>query len=121
MLWRGNFAQSQLRSCPFTVYTSGAGRCHAHNVGVSLLARLGMRGGWVAASEDEYVRLAVQAAADVLGLAALRGGLRARVLGSPLCDARAFTRGLEAQYRRLWRDCPARSAGSTGSGAAVAV
>ncbi len=80
-----------------------------------------MRGGWVAASEDEYVRLAVQAAADVPGLAALRAGLRARVLGSPLCDGRAFTRGLEAQYRRLWRDCPARSTSSAGSPAAVPV
>ncbi|CAK0734281.1 hypothetical protein CVIRNUC_000409 [Coccomyxa viridis] len=97
------------------------GRCHAHNVGVSLLAVLGMRGGWVAASEDEYVRLAVQAAADVPGLAALRAGLRARVLGSPLCDGRAFTRGLEEQYRRLWRDCPARSTSSAGSPAAVPV
>ena len=80
-----------------------------------------MRNGWVAASEDEYVRLAVQAAADVPSLAALRAGLRARVLGSPLCDGPAFTRGLEAQYRRLWRSCPARSAGSTGNAAAEAV
>ena len=102
-------------------YSPRAGRCHAHNVGVSLLAVLDMRSGWVAASEDEYVRLAVQAAADLPALAALRAGLRARVLGSPLCDGPAFTRGIEAQYRRLWRTCPARCAGSTGSAAADAL
>jgi hypothetical protein len=42
-----------------------AGRCHAHNVGVSLLAACGLSAGWVAASEDEYVQLAVDAASDI--------------------------------------------------------
>lgn len=42
-----------------------AGRCHAHNVGVSLLAACGLTAGWVASSEDEYVQLAVDAASDI--------------------------------------------------------
>lgn len=88
----------------------GAGRCHAHNVGVSLLAALDMREGWVAASEDDYVQLAVEAAADVGSLGALRAGLRARVLASPLCDGPGFTRQLEDVYRCLWRECPLRPA-----------
>ena len=89
---------------------SGAGQCHAHNVGVSLLAALDMRDGWVAASKDEYVRLAVEAATDVGRLAALRAGLRADVLASPLCDAPNFTVQLEEVYRRLWRKCRLRPA-----------
>ncbi len=42
-----------------------AGRCHAHNVGVSLLAAVGLTDDWVASSEDEYVALAVAAASDI--------------------------------------------------------
>ncbi|KAK9823008.1 hypothetical protein WJX81_006345 [Elliptochloris bilobata] len=41
-----------------------AGACHAHNVGVSLLEAVGLQRGWVAASHDEYVALAVAAAHD---------------------------------------------------------
>lgn len=94
-------------------------------MGVSLLTALGMREGWVAASEDEYVRLATEAAADVGSLGALRAGLRAHLLRSPLCDGPSFTRGLEAAYRRLWRDCPLRPAlprpnGGAASAAAAA-
>ena len=33
----------------------------------------------------------------------LHGSLRDRLLASPLCDGRGFTRGLEEVYRRLWR------------------
>ena len=42
-----------------------AGRCHAHNVGASLLAACSLSAGWVAASDDEYVQLAVDAASDI--------------------------------------------------------
>ena len=42
-----------------------AGRCHAHNVGASLLAACGLSAGWVAANDDEYVQLAVDAASDI--------------------------------------------------------
>ncbi len=67
-----------------------------------------MRKGWVAASEDDYVQLAVEAAADVASLGAMRASLRARMLASPLCDGLGFTRRLENVYRRLWRECPLR-------------
>ena len=69
-------------------------------MGVSLLAALGMRDGWVAASEEQYVELAVAAAADVAALAKLRAELRGRMLASPLCNAAAFVRALEDTYRR---------------------
>ncbi len=94
---------------------SGAGACHAHNVGVSLLAALNMREGWVADSEDQYVQLAVEAAADVGSLGALRADLRPHILASPLCDAPSFTVQLEEVYRRLWRETPLRAANGASS------
>ncbi len=42
-----------------------AGGCHAHNVGVSLLTTVGLGEQWVARSIDEYVQLALRAAADM--------------------------------------------------------
>jgi len=42
-----------------------AGRCHAHNVGVSLITTVGLSEHWVAHSEDEYVTLALRAASDL--------------------------------------------------------
>lgn len=78
------------------------GGCHAHNVGVSLLRAIGLTQGWVAASEDEYVQLAVRHAADLQALSQLRAELRPRMLSSPLCDGPSFTRGLEKAYRQMW-------------------
>lgn len=90
-------------ACLTTAACRGAGACHAHNVGVSLLSAVGLQRDWVAADRDEYAALAVAAARDVQGLAALRAGLRARMLASPLCDGRAFVGRLEDTYRQLWR------------------
>jgi protein O-GlcNAc transferase len=56
-----------------------------------------------AASEADYVRIAQGLAADPGRRAALRGSLRARMAASPLTDAKAFTPGLEAAYRQMWR------------------
>jgi predicted O-linked N-acetylglucosamine transferase (SPINDLY family) len=50
-----------------------------------------------------YRRLAVELARDEQRRARLRQELRPRLLASPLCDGAAFTRGLEAAYRVLWR------------------
>jgi len=68
-------------------------------VGVSLLDAVGLRAGWVARSQDEYVARAVAAAADLPALAALRAGLRPRMLASRLCDGPAFVARLEGVYR----------------------
>ncbi|KAL6769284.1 OGT1 [Auxenochlorella protothecoides x Auxenochlorella symbiontica] len=80
-----------------------AGRCHAHNVGVSLLTAVGLQEEWVAHDLDAYVAAAVRAAGDVPGLCELRSGLRGRVLGSALCDGPAFVQGLEVVFRGLWQ------------------
>jgi predicted O-linked N-acetylglucosamine transferase (SPINDLY family) len=60
--------------------------------GLSFLQTLGLAGDWVALDEDDFVGRAVQRMHDREGLAALRAGLRRRLLDSPLCDAETFAR-----------------------------
>ena len=57
----------------------------------------------IAETPEEYVSRAVEWAGDVGMLEDLRGMLRKRLKASPLCDGKAFTRGLEAAYRGMWR------------------
>jgi len=78
-----------------------AGSVHAHNVGVSLLTKVGL-GRLVAKTEDEYVSLALDLASDVGALEELRMSLRDLMIKSPVCDGEGFTRGLECAYRTMW-------------------
>jgi predicted O-linked N-acetylglucosamine transferase (SPINDLY family) len=69
--------------------------------GVSQLANLGLPE--LAGADDEsFVKIAVELANDLPRLAELHGGLRDRMLASPLCDASKFARGIEATYRQMW-------------------
>ncbi|TDP63957.1 tetratricopeptide repeat protein [Roseateles toxinivorans] len=70
--------------------------------GESLLQNLGLSD-WVAADEDDYLARAVAHASDLPALAALRAGLRERLLRSPLCDAPRFAGHLDALLRQAWR------------------
>ena len=79
------------------------GESHAGRVGVSLLHRVGLDD-LVASDFDGYVDAAAGLAADRERLGELRSGLRARMLGSSLCDAQAVTHELEAAYRAMWRE-----------------
>ncbi len=67
---------------------------HQENAGLS---------GWAAASKEQYVALAVARASDLDELATLRGGLRAQVAASPLCDAPRFGRSLGEALRNTWQ------------------
>lgn len=58
---------------------------------------------WIAANEDDYVAKAAAFAGDIKALAALRAGLRERLLVSPLCDAPRFARNFEDALRGMWR------------------
>lgn len=58
----------------------------------------------VAEDADAYVQLVKALAQDRKHLSDLRGGLRAKVEQSPICDCRQFTRALEALYRQMWRN-----------------
>jgi predicted O-linked N-acetylglucosamine transferase (SPINDLY family) len=71
-------------------------------MGASFLGALGLDT-FVAKTVEEYVALAVRSAADVDGLADLRAALRGRLAASPLGDARAYCRAVEAAYRTMWR------------------
>jgi predicted O-linked N-acetylglucosamine transferase (SPINDLY family) len=70
--------------------------------GLSQLSNLGLRE-LVAFSEDDYVRIAAELAADLPRLAELRSTLRSRMEASVLMDGERFARGIERAYRAMWR------------------
>jgi predicted O-linked N-acetylglucosamine transferase (SPINDLY family) len=85
--------------CPVVTF---ADRPPQGRYGASILNNIGL-GELVATSIDDYVRMAVDLARDVPRLTALKTSLRERMLASPLCDGKAYTRGLEDGYRTMWR------------------
>lgn len=52
---------------------------------------------------DDYVRIAIELAADLPRLSDMRLNLRPRMAASPLCDADRFARDLETAFRTMWR------------------
>lgn len=66
----------------------------------SLLSNLG-KSEWIAESPRRYIEIALSLAATPADLLELRRGLRGQMAASPLCDADAFTRGLETAYRQM--------------------
>lgn len=58
---------------------------------------------WVAESEEDYIRIAVEKSNDLNALTNLRKTLRARMKASPLLDANAFTRHMETAYQAMWQ------------------
>ena len=80
---------------PGRIFASRHSLSHLSNAGLPELA---------ARDADEYVAIAQGLARDRDRLAALRGGLRARMAASPLLDHARFARGFEAALRTAWRD-----------------
>lgn len=77
------------------------GRSAVSRAGLCLLANLGLPE--LAADNDaDYVAIVTALARDLLRLAALRAGLRARMEASPLMDGARFARNVEAAYRHMW-------------------
>jgi protein O-GlcNAc transferase len=66
---------------------------HLSNVGLSEL---------ITTTPEGYVATALALAQDPQRLTTLRQGLRERMTASPLCDAKRYTRDLEAVYRQMW-------------------
>lgn len=101
-----------------TPYSGGTTTCDALWMGVpvvtvpgsrpasrsaaSILATAGLAE-WIAATPEDYVRIAVRAARDPEALARVRGSLRQRMRASPLMDEQRFVLDLEGVYRRMWR------------------
>ncbi|MBL8689949.1 MAG: hypothetical protein JNL04_12655 [Rhodospirillaceae bacterium] len=71
--------------------------------GYMFLATLGLDD-LAAASDRDYVRIAIELAADVERRKELRGTLRTRLLASPICDGARMARELEGAYREMWRE-----------------
>jgi predicted O-linked N-acetylglucosamine transferase (SPINDLY family) len=70
--------------------------------GLSILSNLGLSE-LIAHSVEEYVEIAVQLANDLPRLRELRSTLRQRMQSSPLMNAPAFARDVEAAFREMWR------------------
>lgn len=70
--------------------------------GLGLLSSVGLHD-WIATDVDDYVAKAAAHATDLPGLAALRAGLRQRVLASPLFDAQRFARDFEDALHGMWQ------------------
>lgn len=86
-----------------------AGDTFESRAGMSLLCSAGLAQ-LVAHNAADYIGLAAALARDRERLQQLRAGLRRTLSASPLMDAAAFTRDLEAQYRGAWRAwCAARA------------
>jgi protein O-GlcNAc transferase len=58
---------------------------------------------WIASNREEYMALAATWARDPGRLAGARAALPEQVRQSPLCDAAAVAREIEAAYRQAWR------------------
>ena len=80
-----------------------AGERWLGRMGIGTLAPLGLER-LAARDEDAYVGIARALASDLAVLAALRAGLRSRVVASPLIDAERYARSVEAAYRAAWHD-----------------
>jgi predicted O-linked N-acetylglucosamine transferase (SPINDLY family) len=92
-----------LESCWMGVPVVGwAAPTFAGRHSLSHLTAMGL-GDLVAADADSYVQMAVALARDSDRLAAIRAGLRARLLASPLCDAERFAWNLDQALRVLIR------------------
>jgi predicted O-linked N-acetylglucosamine transferase (SPINDLY family) len=83
-------------------FISLAGKSFMARQGVGLLTNAGLPD-WVAADEDDYVKLAARRAGELHTLQQLRQELRARVLASPIFDAQSFARHFESAMRGMWR------------------
>ena len=70
--------------------------------GVGLLNNAGLAD-WIAADEDDYVKLVARRAGDLHALQQLRQEMRARVLASPIFDAPSFAQNFENAMRGMWR------------------
>ena len=77
------------------------GERHSTRVGASLFTAIGVPE-LITTDVDEYVRRAIALGTDAASLGVLRSTLRARMLASPLCDARAFAARFEGVLRGLW-------------------
>jgi protein O-GlcNAc transferase len=78
------------------------GNRFSSRMGCSVLRTVGLDE-FIAADEDDYIRVATETASDIAKLRELRASLRDRLEHSPLCDPPTFTRGMETLLREMAR------------------
>jgi len=78
------------------------GSTHASRVGFSLLTRVGLDY-FAADTPQAYVAKACALASQPQALSQIRQSMRARMMASPLCQAKTFTRQVESAFRTAWR------------------
>ncbi len=78
------------------------GETYCQRLGVSVLTNLGLPQ-LLAKTPHQYIEIAAGLAADLPRLSQLRATLRDRLTNSPLINAPAFARQIEAAYREIWR------------------
>ena len=87
------------------------GRRRISRTGLSILSRVGLEF-FTASTPTEYVAKAAALAHNLDSLAKLRASMRQRMTDT-LCDAKAFTKQLEAAYRKMWQKwCEAKTSNS---------
>lgn len=69
---------------------------------VSILHTLGLHD-WIAETEADYVRIAVEKAQQIQQLAKLRHELREKVKNSIICATKVYAQVVESQYRDIWK------------------
>lgn len=79
-----------------------AGRTLPQRLGAGIMNKVGLPE-WVAESDDEFVAIARQAAADPARLAALRAGLRQRLTGDPNLRTDQVAGCVAQAFRIMWR------------------
>jgi predicted O-linked N-acetylglucosamine transferase (SPINDLY family) len=79
-----------------------AGNTHASRVGASLMTAVGLPE-LVAETPEAFVNIAAELAADRARLAAIRAGLRERLVASVLCDRAGYAARLGAALRVCWK------------------
>jgi protein O-GlcNAc transferase len=80
-----------------------AGNKYAGRMTTSVLLNLGLPE-FVCETPAQYVETAVSLAADLPRLRGIRAGLRQKMAGSVIVDAKRFTATLEDAYRTIWAD-----------------
>ncbi len=80
-----------------------SGNRHAGRMVTSILRNAGLED-WVAGSPEDYRAIAMKKAASINELIPLRTHLREMMASSEVCNARKFTRNLEAAYKKIWMD-----------------
>ncbi len=77
------------------------GESHVSRFGLTILTCLDMQF-FAASTSAEYVAKATALAQNLDALADIRASMRQRMTASILCDANAFARNVEEEYRKMW-------------------